>query len=365
MQIFSLAVFVNPSGLSLTMAKLCNRNEQSILKEILMYQEHELEGGLVLQSSAPIIAPVSQLYIYSRFNDARLKQFQVYFIMRRPRICVIPETVCYKNSLLRAKLIVQRGARFEEIDFKGILPPFHMEGFPSDWEPARVWADPGFPSSTIYVEPDFLPGGQLSIMLSDVLLYNTIGRPDVEDFHVDYIGHALGKDGLKGSIDRLVGRSGKRAGHENLQRILVELNSRHPDQEAFVALFRFEEQQRIMSGGATPHEPRNSFDDSPDRLSRFLDAGVPRSIRIKLAEAALIRYFQPRFNHTYKDAFPAAHHRIMKAIRSLDMTGVVATFHTVLAGVRMYSEVAAPSQSHIAFMPVRSEADRLSIFELL
>jgi hypothetical protein len=329
-----------------------------------MYQEHEIEGGLLLQSSPPIIAPVSQLYTYARFNDARLKKYQVYFIMRRPRISMIPDTVHYRSGLLRARLIVQIGARFEEFDFKGILPSY-FEGFPPDWEPLRAWAEPGFPSNTIHVEPDCLPGGRASIMLADVLLHNTIRRPDIENFQIDYIGHALGKDGLKGSIDRLVGRSGKRAGHENLQRILVELNSRHPDQEAFVALFPFECQSGVISGGATPFEPLNSFEESPDRTFNFLNADVPRSARIKLAEAALIRYFRPAFNKTYRDAFPATHHRIMEAVRTIDMTGVVATFSTMLAGGQMYTSTVPPSQSHAAFMPVRSEDDRASIFELL
>ncbi|MBY5868734.1 hypothetical protein [Rhizobium leguminosarum] len=329
-----------------------------------MYQLHDVEGALELITSPPLILPVARLYSIRSGLLEGLSKYQIYFILRRPRISIVPGTLHYDGEFLRLQVIAQVKDQFERFEVNGTLPDFSGL-LPAGWVPTKIWADDQYPSSIIYIQADCLSEGEaVEYTLTDFLMMNGVHRPDLEHFSVDYIGHSLGKGGVKGAIERLVGKSGKRSSHEHLQKILVELNSKHPDQEAFVALFSFEGQRRLVAGGATQFAPVHQFDDDPERVFRFIDHPISRSARIKLAEASLIRYFRPKYNDRYKDSFPQRSHRILDTIREIDMTGLLVGFSTDQPAALFYTETIKASHSHQVFHKIRDDEDRASILDL-
>jgi len=333
-----------------------------------MYQLHEVEGALELQSSPPLILPVATLYkINDKMLDA-LSRFQIYFILRRPRMSIDQHSLSYDfhSGMLSARVSVQVKDEFKKFDVRGIIPSYNQL-FPLGWTPKRIWSDDGFPSTVIYIEPNFGFDNDIDYIelpLSDFLMLNRISHPGYTDFMVDYIGHSLGADGFKGAVNRLVGKSGKRASHEHLQKILVEINSQHPDQEIFIALFSYEYYRKLAAGGQSPFEPINNFDDAPKRLWTIMDAQIDRAHRIKIAEAALIRYFRPKFNETYKDTFPAPDHIVLSSVRQIDMTGLAISVDTSENGARFYTDSVEPKSIHSKLFRIQIETDRVSFFDL-
>lgn len=337
-------------------------------KERPTYQLHEIEGAVELRSSPPLIVQPSLMYeLHNEQLDA-LKKYQIYFLMRRPRLTIVPNSIRFDMAagLLTFNVAAQIKDKFEEFEVIGGFPGYY-EVLPRGWVPESIWADDDFPSTNIYISPDC--GGDLGVEsirlpLSDFLSINRVCIPKYTNFLVDYIGHSLGEDGCKGAIERLIGRSNRRDAHEHLQHIALETISKHPDHEIFIGLFSYEFQQKFAVGGYSPFEPVHSIDEEPDRIDRFMDARIERAHRIKMAEAALIRYFQPEFNNHYKDRFPANDHTILNPLRDLDITGIYISVDTEENAAILYTAAAEPSMQHTALYPIVSNEDRASFFDI-
>ncbi|WEO70015.1 MULTISPECIES: hypothetical protein [Rhizobium/Agrobacterium group] len=306
---------------------------------------HAAKGALVIESlPPPLIVPVSRLYRLTPEIQERLRTSQVYFIMRRPRLSLVASSIRLKDGCVLATIRAQVKDSFQEFDT--FLPLPNHPAFRSS-RVRRVWAEEDYPSYQIFIERNDPDGGNWELDLADFLMWKEVQRPEFEHFHVDYIGHSLGKDGLKGAVDRLVGRHGHRYSHEHLQEIVVGLNSLHPDQEAFVALFSFEGDQETSERNYANFEGMTLRGPHADQISQ-LPRDQARSTRIQLAEAALIRYFRPKFNDKYKNTFPSKSHSILKPLRDMEIKTLVVRAATFRVGAVLYSEGIMPSFDHRA-----------------
>jgi hypothetical protein len=158
------------------------------------------------------------------------------------------------------------------------------------------------------------------------------------DLEVLYVGQGIGRSKKRTALDRLLN-------HSTLQRILADAVSLKPNMEIVLLLYRFEHHGKIMSsGGDMMAQPISGKDEELAHMRRMSDAKISRIGRIALAEAALIRYFQPHYNIQIKRSNFAAAKKlsILKQVLNTDLTSVLVEICSANIQSRLRSASAPP-----------------------
>lgn len=168
-----------------------------------------------------------------------------------------------------------------------------------------------------------------------------------------YVGQAYA-DGKRSAIDRL-------KSHSTLQKILAETQHASPDDEILLLAFEYSPYQVIASMNAAD---KNSISDETDtqRHISILDNPLTEHQQICLAEAGLIRYFQPKYNEIYKDSFPASDQKILNHCYDLDFSALVVEIDTDELGLMLHSPTVPESGHHIGKFDLVNPTVRRSFF---
>lgn len=268
----------------------------------------------------------------------------IYIIAKRPRLRFVPDSIVADAGKTRGKLAFNSGGRTQEVNFI-------MDG-----EPALEIAYAPYPHRTI----DLRNNGEVVYTLPAHLMPNFFSwtdTPSIRELEVVYVGMAYG-DGSRSAKDRL-------KGHATLQQVLADLNAEDPDAEALIIMVQYAPPLAILH-----FDPRDkSLDPDADRdpiaNMRSAEQLINRKIETALAEAGLIRYFQPRYNEKYKNNFPSAAHSITESLYEIDFLGLVVEINTEDINVRLFSEKRAPGYHHIASFDLHDPDARQSFFNML
>jgi hypothetical protein len=103
-------------------------------------------------------------------------------------------------------------------------------------------------------------------------------------------------------------------------------------------------------------------DSDGKRFMSIYDNPLTQHQQICLAEAGLIRYFQPKYNTVYKESFPAEDQKILDHCYELDFAALVVEIDTNEIGLTLHSPTAAPSGHHIAKFDLIDPTKRRSFF---
>jgi hypothetical protein len=85
---------------------------------------------------------------------------------------------------------------------------------------------------------------------------------------------------------------------------------------------------------------------------------------VALAEAGLIRYFQPEYNDRLKHTFPARTHVPLTAVRAIDLHGLVVELHTTDVFSAFGSGVQPPLTLHFAGYAIHADPARADTLAL-
>lgn len=85
-------------------------------------------------------------------------------------------------------------------------------------------------------------------------------------------------------------------------------------------------------------------------------------MRISLAEAALIRYFEPEYNTHYKKEFPHKRHKMLKKLYDFDFAGLCVEASIEEHRTKIFSDKVRPKDHHIANFDLHDPAERKSFF---
>jgi hypothetical protein len=222
-------------------------------------------------------------------------------------------------------------------------------------------ADGGANAMFLSADGQLLAGVPAAMLLADSLpdpLDKT--RPteidrEMLDMSVQYVGQAYGKDGSRAAIDRL-------ASHETLQKILGELNDRTPNQQAWIALFRFDGHAAASSFG--PWKGLVGLDESIANMAAAQAISLPGDQLTTLAEGSLIRYFRPAFNDRYKDTFPSEGHSSYRIPYNLDISAIGFDFETTNIGVRFRSDNVSPQWWHSGLFAISDPSVRRTFMDI-
>ncbi|HEY0503849.1 MAG TPA: hypothetical protein VGD42_10185 [Lysobacter sp.] len=312
---------------------------------------HAVEGMVELISTDPWIFKPSELYKIDGELRDELRNFNIYLVARRPRMSIDPASLSIRDGkeVSGAFIAQDKGDR---ISFGFVFRN------PFDQAITEVGTS-GFPHSSLRFTCGSAP---FEMRLHDVVRFSEVESKNRLDMKIEYVGQSFGDEGDSDAIQRLIGKTGKQ-GHGSLQRILADITDDFPDSEAHVLLYSYGQYKNFMfmGGGSLPVF---DFDADEGRLDRLMNAAYSRENRIDLAEAALIKYFQPKYNETYKKNFPDATHKMLESLFSLDVTGLAVTLSTMEHGVRTYSDHASPRELHCARYSIVTDKDRASFLDL-
>ena len=268
----------------------------------------------------------------------------IYFVARRPRITLDPESVKFSDNKVT-------GCFQKQIKGKLIPIPF---------ETRNLLGTSNVLLKCEYPHTEYLITDETNNVISNgkcALLLASLGSEFWEhlDLEVLYIGQSYGRDGKRMASERL--RS-----HSTLQGIYAEAIKNSPDQEIWLILSTFEPLLLSCFDGRTKNYATTLKEDS-EHIHEVLNTNISEQQQINFTEAALIRYFLPPYNKTYKDSFPNPAHSTYSECYDIDLNMVCVEVQTEDLGLRLWSQSVDPKWVHFCLFPLHSREDREYMFE--
>lgn len=318
----------------------------------MVNRKYIAEGALNLFSSGATVIQPTDVYHLSKNKERRdaLKGCNLYFIAKRQRISVASDSLEIVDGKIQGHLKVQTGLEYEKFPFSckqqlaDYVTNIHVNDYPQDG---------------IHF---IMSNGESTKM--PIFRFMTDCEFDLEgneDLEVLYIGQGYGKEGKRLALDRL-------SEHSTLQRILADTLLQSPDQEILLLLFRYEHYRKVLSsGGDFSVEPTATEEEESKNFSNVGEAKFARKNRVSLAEAALIRYFEPKYNKIYKTTFPSKKHKIIEELIGQDFSGLTVEIDTTNIETKLVSNSSKINNGlfsklhpyvHIANIPLYSPEER-------
>jgi hypothetical protein len=274
-----------------------------------------------------------------------LDNCHIYLICKSPRISFTKELFLYENGEVTGNVIYK-------INGKKRLLPFKQK-FPLLDGATKVKLSE-YPHREIITLNDndesirCLPANLLAIGQK-----MHINNSELSNLEILYIGQAYGEGNIS-AMDRL-------KNHSTLQKILAEIHYSSPDDEINILTFQYEPYQIITSMDGKAKAKITDYRDI-QRFHSIIKNPLTEYQQICLIEAGLIRYFQPKYNKTYKETFPSEKHKILEECYSLDFSGLIVEINTEELGFLIYSKLIKPSSHHICNIELINPEERWGFF---
>jgi len=189
------------------------------------------------------------------------------------------------------------------------------------------------------------------------LASDRLGDPSLRDLCVVYVGMSYG-DGGRSAKDRLLS-------HSTLQQVLADLTAESPDSEALVIMVQYVEPQAMITFDGHDKSLREENDRNVIGDLQRVQKSITEELQIRLIEAALIRYFRPRYNDKYKHHFPNPTQKILEEVYAIDFGALVVEIDTEEINSRLFSPTRNPGYHHVASFDLHDPAIRRSFFNLM
>lgn len=272
-------------------------------------------------------------------------QAHIYLVCRRPSLRFDPPSFSYSDGQATGDLLYFIGGRESRVAFSIEFPL--LDGAtsaalsPHPYRELRTYDPQGN-------NVRYLPASALSINEGQHLT-----RPELANLEVLYVGQSFAS-GNRSAFERL-------QSHSTLQKILAEASYESPDSEVLVATFKYEP-YRVLSLFDGKAKDAISDDRDTRRFFSILDHPLKQSQQISLAEAALIRYFEPKYNKIYKSKFPSTKQKVLASCYELDFSGLSVEINTDDLRFCLFSERVKPAMHHISNIELLAHSDRAGFF---
>lgn len=297
------------------------------------------EGSLHIYSNIPTVLTPAELYQAKENSLLKnaLNNCNIYIIATRKRILIDPNHFFEKEGIFFGDFWVQKPDGFEAVPFQWAIPKNLIEKnipYKLSVSPAGTHLFVVFDDKNISF-PVHLIVSQCKSFLID----------RDTDLDVLYIGQAIGKSKVRSAVDRLLN-------HSTFQRILCDMVTFDPQSEILLLLYQFGQSKMFIStGGDMNAEPLASADEERAHLKRMSNPKLTRHSQIALAEAGLIRYFQPCYNTQLKssDFSNRKKIKIIEKLLTQDLTGLIVEICTANVNSRLRTDVAPPVDMNARF----------------
>lgn len=172
------------------------------------------------------------------------------------------------------------------------------------------------------------------------------------DCEVVYIGQSFGTDGNRNVIDRL-------KSHSTLQKIYFE---KEDERSIYLTAWNFDRNTLTMIS------PNESYDVYSEKMIAQLKMVknpydlIAREQEITITEAALIRYFQPKYNTEYKKSFPSKNHSDYDDFFKMNLDYIAVEMDTTRLKLKLYSERIKSNFCHNIFFDLKEKRHMNNFF---
>ena len=301
-------------------------------------RKYASEMSLVIATADAFVVRAQELEKIGRPDDPPC---HLYITSTRPKLSIHPDSIQWSDSHMLGVLRIQRADRYEEFP----ITAGHNFGTGLAWESS--WPYEEF---AVRNEADEVVFGGVVANLS---VFTPEGWPkDAAYMDVMYVGQAYGQAGERTAWDRL-------KTHGTVQKILAECPA---DKAVWLSLVTIFDIQLITEMMPSTGEERVSDQDDLRHVQsvwkRVHDRGFADREAVALAEAGLIRYFQPSYNDRLKYNFPARKQVPLDTARDMDLHGLVVELQSDESGMLYRSETREPTYAHFAGFVIHLDEDR-------
>lgn len=264
----------------------------------------------------------------------------LYVISRTPRISIDPASVRFENGEVVGTATVHNRGQTEPHEFRTPhdLGPDDLLTWTGTW-PFEDYA-------IVTTGGKRVSGGVCALLGAMIEDWPAAGNRH----EVLYVGQAFGEKGERTAWDRL-------KKHETLQRILGD---QLPDTQVWLTMatiFDVAVMQEML-----PEPGRIDGTEDLDHVMRVLkktyDEGFQGREAVALAEAGLIRGWQPEYNDRLKYNFPARKQVSLDTARDLDLHGLVVEWQSIELPSKYYSGSGNPASLAFFGYKVHTDPDR-------
>jgi hypothetical protein len=270
----------------------------------------------------------------------------LYFVTQRPRISIDPSSVVITDDQFYCVLRLQRGGSWDEFPLRS---PHRLGPGPLRW--VADWPYEDFAIKD--VEGRTISKG----VVANLHVWIDDWPPAAKEHDIVYIGQAFGQAGERTAWDRL-------KKHETVQRILAETT---PDKQVWLTLAAITDENLFPEIDPRGPTEKSSAEDD-DHISLVVNYFESGSFREKeavaLAEAGLIRYFQPEYNDRMKYSFPARKQVPLESVRRLDFHGLIVELQSEAVDALYGSRAQKRAWVHFAGFAIHEDKERAGTISL-
>ena len=299
-----------------------------------------LHKMMILQQ--PELKFVSKHNYFDKFSPCH-----IYFICRRNRITIIPQKFSVTDEYIKITIGINRKGIIEEKEYE----------FANNLVTKDIQIVSEYPNNVFQIKnnDEILIDAKVSLFLQKFI------KDDYLNLEILYIGQSYGVKGARTAPDRLVN-------HSTLQGIYAEAMNNNPDCEIYLALASFAQVNLMMFDGRSEFT-QDELEEDKIRYQKVNNKlnyeGINEQQKINFTEAALIRYFEPKYNKIYKESFPNPAHVTYSECYELDINAVCIELHSYeMINCCFFTDKIKSAPWHMHHFLLNSEEERKSMFEI-
>lgn len=278
----------------------------------------------------------------------------IYFILRRPKVTIDPNSFRNEQNSVKFDFLIHGKEGNDTLNM--------VAEFPEAKTPLKLITKYPYNLFEIIDETDesHLFARPSSLIDHNIILDNV--SPAVLDYEILYIGQAFGQNGEREAINRL-------SSHKTLQKISLHSLTENPESDVWILLTKFS-QVSVLFGLGDDLVDKESYDKDKDL--EFVDHFFSNNgfkfsdkQKINLTEAALIKYFEPKYNIEFKNNFPKANHKSYSEYYNLDIRAVNIELDTSELNRKLYTDKVPRTLRHSKMFELKDDKDRFTLFSFL
>ncbi len=292
----------------------------------------------------------ADLEAYAKSDEIFSKDIpcNIYFILKRPKVTIDPDSFKSQGKEVRFDLIVHQPNEQHTISIGTEIHNAKSE--------LKLFTEYPFNFFAIGDKHEPLLVARPSSLIDHIPYVDNI-KSDVLDYEILYIGQAYGKNGKRTALDRL-------ASHETVQKIYTHALTNNPDSDIWVMLTHFSQVSTLFSLGEYLLKDPEISDKEEDKINDFFkNEGLRFSEKQKInfTEASLIKLFEPPYNSEFKNSFPDKNHKSYTECYSLDVRSLTIELDTSEMIRHIYTKKSGRRKKYSETFEFENDEDRISL----
>lgn len=291
---------------------------------------------------------------YAKSNETFTNGYpcNIYFVLRRPKVTIDPDSIKIMGNKADFELVIHHHG-------KGVVVPMSIVLEKAESE-LKFHTQYPYNLFTFSDRNGVLFGARPGTLIDNSFVQNSFELP-ILDYEILYIGKAYGNNGKRTALDRL-------SSHETLQKIYTHSLTHNPDSDIWIMLTNFTQKSILISAGSdlikvNENDSKIEF-EKEEHFFKNKGFSISEKQKINFTEAALIKYFQPKYNVEFKDSFPSSKHTSYSECYNLDIKALTVEVDISENVRKIFTDKSGRKEHHIKMFEFNSDEDRMSLMDI-